>query len=163
MPGLNEEALRVFQLQWEYMWTAKRSPLEQRKQKLRQLRSEILARADDVQSALTADLAKPSGPSYAPEVETMIKVIDEAVDNLEGWAQPRPGRAIARLGGSGADGSARGPGRLFDLRALELALSAAAGTARARTGGREHRDHEAERDGADGSPDEAGSWRTMGR
>ena len=88
MSGLDQETARVFRLQAEYKWTAKRSPLEERKGRLRQMRAEILNRADDVQAALAADLGKPPGASYAPEVESMIKAIDEAVDNLDGWAQP---------------------------------------------------------------------------
>jgi aldehyde dehydrogenase (NAD+) len=81
------EAGRIFQLQAEYKWEVKASSLERRKEKLRLLRAEILTRASDIQAALTQDLGKPAGES-AGEVESVKKAIDQALENLDAWAQP---------------------------------------------------------------------------
>ena len=79
---------RAFQLQSEHKWAAKTSSLSGRQDKLSRLRSEIIARANDIQAALSADLAKPGQSPYAPEVESMLTAIDDAVDHLEEWARP---------------------------------------------------------------------------
>jgi aldehyde dehydrogenase (NAD+) len=82
-----EEARRIFELQAEYKWEVKASTLERRKETLRRLRAVIVTRAGDIQAALTEDLVKPGGES-ASEVESVVRAIDEAVENLSGWAQP---------------------------------------------------------------------------
>ena len=54
---------RVFALQSEYKWMAKNSSVSERKEHLRRLRSELLARSADIESAVIADLPQPSTPS----------------------------------------------------------------------------------------------------
>jgi aldehyde dehydrogenase (NAD+) len=87
--GVAEQARRVFELQSDYKWNVKASSLVRRKEKLRRLRAEILSRASDIQAALAKDLAKPDDES-ASEVASVVKAIDEALDNLDRWAEPAP-------------------------------------------------------------------------
>jgi len=88
MTAVWDDIRRVFQLQSEHKWAAKTSSLSERQDKLSRLRSEIVARANDIQAALSADLAKPGRTPYAPEVESMLTAIDDAVAHLEDWARP---------------------------------------------------------------------------
>lgn len=44
---------------------------------------EIIARANDIKAALSADLAKPGRSPYASEVEVMWTAIDDALAHLE--------------------------------------------------------------------------------
>ena len=91
-------AQRVFDLQSEYKWTVKTSSLQARKAKLGRLRAEIVARSADIQEALSQDLAKPGGDPYPPEVDSMLTVIDEAVEHLEEWASPTVVEPSPKLG-----------------------------------------------------------------
>jgi aldehyde dehydrogenase (NAD+) len=91
-------AQRVLDLQSEYKWTAKTSTLQARKAKLGRLRAEIVARAADIQEALSQDLAKPGGDPYAPEVNSMLTAIDDAVEHLEEWASPTVVEPSPKLG-----------------------------------------------------------------
>lgn len=84
----HDVAQRVFDLQSRHKWTAKTSSLQARRAKLARLRAEIVARAGDIQAALSQDLAKPGGDPYPQEVDSMLTAIDEAVEQLEEWASP---------------------------------------------------------------------------
>jgi hypothetical protein len=77
-------AQRVFDLQCEFKWTVKTSSPQARKAKLGRLRAEIVARSADIPEALSQDLAKPGGDPYPPEVDSMLTVIDEAVEHGSG-------------------------------------------------------------------------------
>jgi aldehyde dehydrogenase (NAD+) len=94
----DDAAQQVFDLQFEYKWTAKTSSLQSRKAKLSRLRDEVAIRAGDILQALHKDLGKPLGDPFARE--NVLTAIDEAVERLEEWATPstvEPSPTLGRI------------------------------------------------------------------
>ena len=83
------EVERVFALQSAYKWSAKMSGIAERKEHLRRLRSELLARSADIEAAVIADLPQPPAQGQPREVTWSCGAIDHALEHLEDWAQPQ--------------------------------------------------------------------------
>ena len=77
---------RVFSLQSQHKWAAKVSTLAERKDALRRLRAELLARRRDIEAAVAADLPQPA----TPEVTWSCAAIDQTLEGLDEWARPQP-------------------------------------------------------------------------
>ncbi|HET9647178.1 MAG TPA: aldehyde dehydrogenase family protein [Microlunatus sp.] len=94
------EVERVFALQSEYKWTAKTSSVAERKDHLRQLRSELLARGADIEEAVISDLPQPRTPGRPREVAWSCTVIDQTLEHLDEWVRPESWEPSAWLPGT---------------------------------------------------------------
>lgn len=79
---------RIFALQSSYKWMAKASTVDQRKDSLRRLRSELLARSAAIEAAVIADLPQPRTPGQPREVTWSCAAIDQALGELDQWVRP---------------------------------------------------------------------------
>ena len=79
---------RVFALQQAHQWEAKASTAEQRKEKLRKLKSAVEAHADEIVAAVTRDTRKPEPEIRVTEVLGVIGNIQRNIDNLDEWMKP---------------------------------------------------------------------------
>ena len=79
---------RVFALQQAHQWEAKASTAEQRKEKLRKLKSAVEAHADEIVAAVKQDTRKPEPEIRVTEVLGVIGNIQRNIDNLDEWMQP---------------------------------------------------------------------------
>jgi len=79
---------RVFALQQAHQWEAKASTAEQRKEKLRKLKSAVEAHADDIVAAVKQDTRKPEPEIRVTEVLGVIGNIQRNIDNLDEWMKP---------------------------------------------------------------------------
>ncbi|HEU5483776.1 MAG TPA: aldehyde dehydrogenase family protein [Microlunatus sp.] len=84
-----EDVERAFALQSEYKWTAKNSSVSERMEHLRRLRSELRARAADIEAAVIADLPQPQTPDEPREVTWSSGAIDQTLEGLEEWVRPQ--------------------------------------------------------------------------
>jgi len=74
---------RVFALQAGYKWTAKTSSIAERKEHLRRLRAEVLARSADIEDAVIADLPQPPTPKQPREVTWSCGAINHTLEHLD--------------------------------------------------------------------------------
>ena len=88
MAANRAEVERVFALQSEYKWTTKVSSVVDRKDHLRRLRAELLARSSDIEAAVIADLPQPPTPEQPREVTWSCGAIDQTLEHLDDWVQP---------------------------------------------------------------------------
>jgi aldehyde dehydrogenase (NAD+) len=79
---------RVFALQQAHQWEAKASTAEQRKEKLRKLKSAVEAHADEIVAAVKRDTRKPEPEIRVTEVLGVIGNIQRNIDNLDEWMKP---------------------------------------------------------------------------
>jgi aldehyde dehydrogenase (NAD+) len=79
---------RVFALQQAHQWEAKASTAEQRKEKLRKLKSAVEAHADDIVAAVKQDTRKPEQEIRVTEVLGVTGNIQRNIDNLDEWMKP---------------------------------------------------------------------------
>jgi aldehyde dehydrogenase (NAD+) len=79
---------RVFALQQAHQWEAKASTAEQRKEKLRNLKSAVEAHADEIVAAVKQDTRKPEAEIRVTEILGVIGNIQRNIDNLEEWMKP---------------------------------------------------------------------------
>ena len=79
---------RVFALQQAHQWEAKASTAEQRKEKLRKLKSAVEAHADEIVTAVKQDTRKPEPEIRVTEILGVIGNIQRNIDNLDEWMQP---------------------------------------------------------------------------
>ena len=79
---------RVFALQQAQQWEAKGSTAEQRKAKLRKLKSAVEAHADEIVAAVKRDTRKPEPEIRVTEVLGVIGNIQRNIDNLDEWMKP---------------------------------------------------------------------------
>lgn len=92
------EAERLFTLQREHRWVAKRSNASHRRESLNRLKEAITDHAEEVIAALYDDLGKPPRSSKIAELGTVLHDIDEAVARLDEWMAPTRVQPAARLG-----------------------------------------------------------------
>jgi aldehyde dehydrogenase (NAD+) len=78
----------VFALQQAHQWEAKASTAEQRKEKLRRLKSAVEAHADEIVAAVKQDTRKPEPEIRVTEILGVIGNIQRNIDNLEEWMKP---------------------------------------------------------------------------
>ena len=79
---------RVFALQQAHQWEVKASSAEQRKEKLRKLKSAVEAHADEIVAAVKQDTRKPEGEIKVTEILGVIGNIQRNIDNLDEWMKP---------------------------------------------------------------------------
>jgi aldehyde dehydrogenase (NAD+) len=79
---------RVFALQQAQQWITKRTTAEQRKEKLRRLKSAVEAHADEIVAAVKQDTRKPEGEIRVTELLNVTANIDRNINNLDEWMRP---------------------------------------------------------------------------
>ena len=78
----------MFALQQAHQWEAKASTAEQRKEKLRKLKSAVEAHANEIVAAVKQDTRKPEPEIRVTEILGVIGNIQRNIDNLDEWMQP---------------------------------------------------------------------------
>jgi aldehyde dehydrogenase (NAD+) len=79
---------RVFALQQAHQWEAKASTAEQRKEKLRKLKSAVETHADEIVAAVKRDTRKPEAEIRVTEILGVLGNIQRNIDNLDEWMKP---------------------------------------------------------------------------
>jgi aldehyde dehydrogenase (NAD+) len=87
-PGLSAEIERIFALQRARQWETKATTAEQRKQKLRKLKSSVEAHGDEIVAAVKQDIRKPENEIRITEVLNVIANIERNINNLDEWMKP---------------------------------------------------------------------------
>ena len=85
---LSAEIERVFALQQAHQWEVKATTAEQRKEKLRKLKSAVEAHADQIVAAVKQDTRKPEGEIKVTEILNVIANIERNINNLDEWMKP---------------------------------------------------------------------------
>ena len=86
--GLSAQIERVFALQHAHQWEIKASAAEQRKEKLRRLKSAVEAHAEQIVAAVKQDTRKPEGEIKVTEILNVTANIDRNISNLDEWMKP---------------------------------------------------------------------------
>jgi len=79
---------RTFALQQAQQWVTKSTPAEQRKEKLRKLKSAVEAHGDEIVAAVKQDTRKPENEIRVTELLNVIANIERNINNLEDWMKP---------------------------------------------------------------------------
>jgi aldehyde dehydrogenase (NAD+) len=79
---------RTFALQQVQQWVTKSTTAEQRKEKLRKLKSAVEAHGDEIVAAVKQDTRKPENEIRVTELLNVIANIERNVNNLEDWMKP---------------------------------------------------------------------------
>ncbi|MGZ3789371.1 MAG: aldehyde dehydrogenase family protein [Bacteriovorax sp.] len=97
MEDLNE----IFSLQSKNRWAISKSTAEERRDKLKRLKNEILKRREDIKLALYNDFKKPYAESELTEIHTVLDEINFAIKHLKCWMKPKRVRTpLTLLGGT---------------------------------------------------------------
>ncbi len=86
--GARAQIERVFALQQTHQWDVKATTAEQRKEKLRKLKSAVEAHGDEVVAAVKQDTRKPENEIRVTELLNVIANIDRNINNLDDWMKP---------------------------------------------------------------------------
>ena len=86
--GVFADIGRVFDLQQAHQWEMKATTAEQRKEKLRKLKSAVEAHGEDIVAAVKQDTRKPEGEIKVTEILGVIGNIQRNIDNLDEWMKP---------------------------------------------------------------------------
>jgi len=76
---------RTFALQQAQQWVTKSAPAEQRKEKLRKLKSAVEAHGDEIVAAVKQDTRKPENEIRVTGLLNVIANIERHINNLEDW------------------------------------------------------------------------------
>src|SRR5207344_1456652 len=79
---------RTFALQQAQQWVTKSTTAEQRKEKLKKLKSAVEAHGDEIVAAVKQDTRKPEGEIKVTEILGVIGNIQKNIDSLEEWMKP---------------------------------------------------------------------------
>jgi aldehyde dehydrogenase (NAD+) len=79
---------RIFALQQAHQWPVKATTADQRKEKLRKLKSAVEAHADQIVAAVIEDTRKPEAEVRVTEVLGVIGNIQKNIDSLDQWMKP---------------------------------------------------------------------------
>jgi aldehyde dehydrogenase (NAD+) len=101
-PTLDLAVTRVFALQRANRNALKAQTAEARAARLLRLRTVIVDHVDEINEALHRDLRKMPLGLKAPEINAVLKDIDEAIKNLAAWMQPDIVACGASFGGNDA-------------------------------------------------------------
>lgn len=82
------EIERVFALQRTHQWAMKATTAEQRKEKLRKLKSAVEAHGDEIIAAVKKDTRKPENEIRVTELLNVIANIERNIQNLDEWMKP---------------------------------------------------------------------------
>jgi aldehyde dehydrogenase (NAD+) len=86
--GVFAEMERIFALQRAQQWETKASAAEQRKEKLRKLKSAVEAHGDQILAAVKRDIRKPENEIRVTEFLNVIANIERNINNLDEWMKP---------------------------------------------------------------------------
>jgi len=86
--GVLADLERTFALQQAQQWVTKSTPAEQRKEKLRKLKSAVEAHGDEIVAAVKQDTRKPENEIRVTELLNVIANIERNINNLEDWMKP---------------------------------------------------------------------------
>lgn len=87
-PDVLADIERVFALQRAHQWKMKATSAEQRKDKLRKLKTAIEAHADEIVAAVRQDTRKPENEVRVTELLNVLGNIDRNIANLDEWMKP---------------------------------------------------------------------------
>jgi aldehyde dehydrogenase (NAD+) len=79
---------RTFALQQAQQWVTKSTTAEQRKEKLRKLKSAVEAHADEIVAAVKQDIRKPENEIRVTELLNVIANIERNINHLGDWMKP---------------------------------------------------------------------------
>jgi aldehyde dehydrogenase (NAD+) len=79
---------RTFALQRAHQWDMKATSAEQRKDKLRKLKSAVEAHGDEIVAAVKQDTRKPESEIRITELLNVIANIERNINNLDDWMKP---------------------------------------------------------------------------
>jgi aldehyde dehydrogenase (NAD+) len=79
---------RIFALQQAQQWETKATTAEQRKEKLRRLKSAVEAHGDEIVAAVKQDTRKPENEIRVTELLNVLGNIDRNINNLDEWMKP---------------------------------------------------------------------------
>jgi aldehyde dehydrogenase (NAD+) len=82
------EIERVFALQRAHQWEIKATGVEQRKEKLRKLKSAVEAHGDEIVAAVKQDTRKPDNEIRVTELLNVTANIERNINNLDEWMKP---------------------------------------------------------------------------
>jgi len=82
------ELERVFALQQAHQWEMKATTAEQRKEKLKKLKSAVEAHADEIVAAVKQDTRKPENEIRVTEILNVVANIERNINNVEEWMKP---------------------------------------------------------------------------
>jgi aldehyde dehydrogenase (NAD+) len=86
--GTFAEMERIFALQRAQQWETKATTAEQRKEKLRKLKSAVEAHGDEIVAAVKQDTRKPENEIRVTELLNVIANIERNINNLDDWMKP---------------------------------------------------------------------------
>jgi aldehyde dehydrogenase (NAD+) len=86
--GVFADIERVFVLQQAHQWDVKAATAEQRKEKLRRLKSAVEAHGDEIVAAVKQDTRKPEGEIRITEFLNVTANIERNISNLDEWMKP---------------------------------------------------------------------------
>jgi aldehyde dehydrogenase (NAD+) len=86
--GVFAQIERVFALQHAHQWAVKASTADERKDKLKQLKSAVETHADEIVAAVRQDTRKPEGEIRVTEILNVIANIERNINNLDDWMKP---------------------------------------------------------------------------
>jgi aldehyde dehydrogenase (NAD+) len=86
--GVFAEIERIFALQQFHQWEMKATTAEQRKEKLRKLKSAVEAHGDEIVAAVKQDIRKPEGEVRITELLNVTANIERNINNLDEWMKP---------------------------------------------------------------------------
>jgi aldehyde dehydrogenase (NAD+) len=79
---------RIFSRQQAQQWLTKGTTAEQRKEKLRKLKSAVEAHGDEIVAAVKQDTRKPENEIRVTELLNVIANIERNINNLDDWMKP---------------------------------------------------------------------------
>src|SRR5690606_15396226 len=82
------ELERVFALQQAHQWEMKATTAEQRKEKLKKLKSADEEHADEIVDAVKQDTRKPENEIRVTEILNVVANIERNINNVEEWMKP---------------------------------------------------------------------------
>ncbi|HXJ39215.1 MAG TPA: aldehyde dehydrogenase family protein [Bryobacteraceae bacterium] len=86
--GVFAEIERIFALQQSHQWMMKATTAEQRKEKLRKLKSAVETHGDEIVAAVKQDIRKPEGEIRVTELLNVTANIERNINNLDEWMKP---------------------------------------------------------------------------
>ena len=86
--GVLADIERVFVLQQAHQWEVKAATAEQRKEKLRKLKSAVEAHGDEIAAAVKQDTRKPEGEIRITELLNVTANIERNISHLDEWMKP---------------------------------------------------------------------------
>jgi len=86
--GVSADMARTFALQQAHQWVMKGTSAEQRKEKLRKLKSAVEAHGDELVTAVKQDTRKPENEIRVTELLNVIANIERNINNLDDWMKP---------------------------------------------------------------------------